>query len=1772
MFAVRLFVLNLCLLILASCNGGGGSGESVTVNTGGIFNPVSFSHNNVEIQPVHDLGEYLLGTPRKILTFKVRNNSLYSISRLNVRIEGFQSYGFKFNKDPNGVSAYPGYMGTCRDSLPPGGVCDVVLQFETSIKGQYEQDITFDYVNLVENASRPLKLLILAGNPASLIFDGEETNYTFGEKVGLGQLPVVERDDRLVYEKVLTVTNAGDLRARDIQLKLTQGCESHTNGECPTGQDTAYSFTSTCPKILASGESCQATVRFEPKNQDADPANPDPDLNRILFSSTFRYDYLNSLEGPNNKAALNAYFTSTSTNIEALFETSLASLPFETQLTVGNRIQKSVRINNKGFREGKLRLLQVKKNDGSDLAWCVRSISTSMNCYSDQALTTLIPLSDFPFYFKDKNLCFGTSSLNDGATVNVDSGCQLDIFFQPSVTYKDSGIFTFGITAHFDSNWKGEETLKSNFLLDSQGTYLAAARLIPEKVTYAGQVLPITSLATLGEIASFDMGRLGLMSPNSFIRKSLEVTFYNAGDVVADGIQAFDGVNILIPNKEVNSSGVDLKPSGGDNKPHYAGAKIATSYCNQIPPGSRCTISINFAPISKGSVEVSRQYMFDHLDADPLLSYKSFFMKYQDGSQFSDTNFTDVPDSGNNSAHAQLKGVLVAKGVLADLNGDNLFLPGAPFPSTATKQVHVLVSNIGTDKVRYIGFTGPSNQFGIVRGGRIVDSDLSALSTQHAGTLYAPLKDCKGIIDFNYNAADDCSLVTPKIHSASNPTGLGFLNPDETCALTFERYPTAYMRTSNMETPSYSNELARTMVNDWMGTIESWEIHSSVANFEAKLDYYDNDTTNPSGIGNLQSCLGSRQETNSVGQGIDFLKPAKISPHSPYPNASAIIYRRGFTLPELRDEDDTLVNNPVAIPQAWFAGPTNVNVLGTGGTADPDVVRAINSKNYFPASVSITPLDLNDYEYVIHLGTFPKGKNVQTGFLLSAMSTSLQGRWVSHTTNLVLRPPSSTLTNQFNYSFSLASGFIFAGSVPDFPMNGQDVRINFTADEEGLFASEFSYTYKNGDYVGTPSNPIEVTKKILVLAEAMEDAPDLEVTYANYVVQTDGINPPSLTPSSPDDFDPGDYIAYNAAPGDQSLNEWILFDAVKIPTPASTDFYVRKKIVIKNASITSSLTELKLLPKSSPAASITTSLNFGNNLKFCFSDIAGFCKGNCGGVTSLAPGASCYFEVFYQPNDAQVSRDITISASYKMKESQYFNRNIRLSFLPKDPAILVAQGKTKESVRVSFGNISSYPMDFGTATEITADPQIISFDKSTGLKRIQVVNSSETRASFLKAYHIYVGTSDINTIPSAGDYTYVADGINYTPIFRKNYANGQPRIMVYANKPCLVGGATAEDDALPLFKKGFNSDTIEPCYLAVILRASTNYQNVELITSSASLMEENHIRLPYYDNDRSSFSYFNFHFRGKLRPNGSIGSPNNINAYQEVMADSSGTVTFKWSEMSPKHPALGAIVDYRVYYSTSQTALTNSYLAQTAYVDYGQMGGSVPSATGMYQLTQNNLTSKKFYYYRIVPIRYYANYSPTDPFPGGNPFYQLTGKHYLSDTLVPQLTVVVPPPNMFYDYPSKTLVYRDVKSTDLLTFAQAQTACSSMTKLRLSRSGGNVDFRNRLITQTVWDRIVARPEESEYDPYTLSVWLDGTTQNIHSKLLTYPDYNPLEELKYLTASMVFYQKINNCQPNCTGQKAVGTVFHNPEYAGYESYISAGQVFASSRCYVNLNSP
>jgi hypothetical protein len=489
-----------------------------------------------------------------------------------------------------------------------------------------------------------------------------------------------------------------------------------------------------------------------------------------------------------------------------------------------------------------------------------------------------------------------------------------------------------------------------------------------------------------------------------------------------------------------------------------------------------------------------------------------------------------------------------------------------------------------------------------------------------------------------------------------------------------------------------------------------------------------------------------------------------------------------------------------------------------------------------------------------------------------------------------------------------------------------------------------------------------------------------------------------------------------------------------------------------------------------------------------------------------------------------------------------------------------------QQLKVNQGTVTSYPFNFGTIT-LNNEYQPITFADTTTYKRLPVTNTSATRASFLRAWHVFRNRG-ITEIPTTLEYDTKLGDQWYTKVGEKAYTSGVKRLEIYANEPCMVGDNTPAELARPNIKRGFNNLTSSSCYIAVVFRANMNYQNVNMDINLAKTMESNHFKLQYYNNDRSSWDLtFHVHVYGKVLPNGVTAVPNTSAMYQSIQATPTGQATISWQAMPPKNADLGNVVAYRVFWNTSETLLTNILNASTtSFVDVNT------NAEGLYTRTITGLTSKVFYFFKIIPIRQYTNYNPLE-LTNTAPFFNLTGNKYLSDNGIAQLALAIPPTTMFYDPATFSFISREFLTSNLMNFTTAKAECAkTIMAVKLTRNGTAKNYQTRLITEPIWNQIKNRPGESYESVYKYSLWIDKTIPNIHSLLLGYVGYVPSNDSNYLPTSKTYYAKASGCGSNCPGNQAVGTVYHNPDYATWVSLISAGTVFASPRCYVNLAAP
>lgn len=912
------------------------------------------------------------------------------------------------------------------------------------------------------------------------------------------------------------------------------------------------------------------------------------------------------------------------------------------------------------------------------------------------------------------------------------------------------------------------------------------------------------------------------------------------------------------------------------------------------------------------------------------------------------------------------------------------------------------------------------------------------------------------------------------------------------------------------------------------------------------------------------------------------MMPARLNLYSAHPSLTGTIYRASWNRPTIINEKGQTILTASVVPEAWYFSDYNASDVPFTNY-DADFIKGNLTKNFFPQSLTTLP-SANDYDYVVYLGAIPAGTNLQASVSLANTAQGSSGNILSYSMNPIVAPNPLDSTDHFSTdlnlaifpftlttsTYSAAAGTLSGHRLIGFTFNGTDA---------GTYASEVILTYEDGVYTtpGPYTLPIsppdprvkrQVQMKFLVVAE-VTPAPTVQLSMQEYDLSTDDLNPAietlsaTITPMT---------LGYHEV-GTTALG----YTSIKIPSPQRKDSYIKRRFIFSNPSATDTIEEIKLFFRSSASAAIKEGVAAATAYYLCYSgtqtnatlaaednlgNVQPMCTGTCGqGPFNLAPGASCYIELRYQPTSTTAVKSYTLTALHKVGSDRYIHKNLDMTFQPQDPATVTISNRSTQIIKTSLGNFTSFAIDFGTVHQ-TTNPQAFTYDGAYNggwNRRMALANGSTTKASFLKAYQTYykefinpaITDNDLKVLePAPADYTKNVGGMLFTKIWQQNYPSSTTaRIEIWANKECLVG-----DETGLWFQRGFVGAT---CFMIPILNADINYINRTLSVNSASDMDPNYVRLPYYSANRSATGSLLFHFTGTLKPNVAIASPTGANFYQEVKTSevSNGQVTFKWNEMTPNNAALGDIVGYRIYYSTTLSSVNAVFPASTTtYLDTAKNG------TGIYQLTQTNLGTNKFMYYRIFPIRQNASYTFSP-----NPFGLASGK-YLSDPNVPALTVAIPNANFFYDHTKKILVEKGIYDVNYYTFANAKSKCT--TRLRHSVTNGATinQYFFAMINTPVWNIITTRPEDSNYNLDELPVWLDSSSVNIHTKLLSNPEYNPTKELDYLYTSKIFYIKASGCGTSCTGNTAMGSAFGQP---GYTSYIEPTITFASPRCYIQL---
>lgn len=1291
-----LYILTFILLLATSCTPVEKASETASILNDGVFKPVEF-----EVIGGLERGEFLLGGVGDEIFIRVKNNTSYNLSDVVLTIDPNSSAAVKFFPDDEGDSSSPGFGGTCSGVIAPGVECTYRLFYGASISGLHTQNLTFTYKNLVDEKSESRDLSFFAGTAASLVFEGDEINYSFG---------VVERTEPEVFTQTLIVKNEGELTARNIALSK--------NDNTTSGAFTMLN--NTCGSTLPSGESCQFDVEFTPKNYGVGAPDGNVDVD---YTSNIRFDYNRDPEG--GISALNVYFDAISTTIEGRIMTGgLPNLEFE-DIVVGNLDDLTIKITNKGYKESIIQSIDIRDPGNNLIARCVRDGSANLSCrdplgdLTDSATELALPLN--PFKIIDTTNCLadvstlGYSRNPDGTldTTGIrtvagrtieDPGenCFFNVVFHPSVTFETDGNFNnYKLNVRFDSTWKNgihifnEDSADENNFWFDQAEYYSAAKLVFDNIDYNNATYTNDDLVD-NDIFEFNLGRISLIASSNYKRR-LKIRVLNTGTTLGEIVSVTDGSS---PSPNV------ITESSYSINTFYQNVKH--SNCNFLAGSNgQCDILFYLNPLASSNPDSAaaeleeNTAMYDHIGVFPD-RYKSFKIKYKDGTTYND----DMSLRADQEIEMKMKALLVRKGYLA--YSDFSMTEGTSIPNSAssdTKYFHLKLENVGTGGITYINLSSPNNFPGFPnwapspttpqRPIRVVDNPTSAL-------VSGVNKDCYNILDFG--GANGPIVVTPGNNAPS------LLNPGEVCTLTFEIKRNSVDKIDEVFYDAVDPDVKwlRAFESDLNGTNTARTFNSSSSGQTGfEFEFYDGDGIADASTGYTPDVdgHGSIGITDSYTVTASTLTAASLVPDAPEPMISTVLWRQPISLP---------FHGPLAGEWGLDIPAITVPQLyrdSSKGQADPPISYALtSSKN------RIAPeLDTN-YDYVFYGGTYYSGETNRVKMLLS---------------NVGGFPASSatyTITGDSEISIVSSPDYISGGSLVPFT-------IDFSPSTAGLYRASIEIEYLDGSKqlddrdTYTYSNKTK-TLNLSVIFEAVSSSNGrLSLASQKFEVLYD-----ATTDSHNENLLPATTV-HELRMNSVDSNSSATIEAVR-----GSKVYAKTRFFATNDGLTT-INDLNFNLKSGVGGNIAANTSGGLG----YSVDANTCNVN------LAPGATCYFDIKHAASLSEPALTKKVGVfSYDLGSDQYYSESFLVDISAVDPAtVSIGSIATNNIVNEVGGFIQdAYPINFGFYSD-SIHPLLSSYPGGTMVKTISLQNGNVEKASFLKQYRNHLGDQSAE-IPAGG--------------------------------------------------------------------------------------------------------------------------------------------------------------------------------------------------------------------------------------------------------------------------------------------------------------------------------------------------------------------------------------------------------------------------------------
>lgn len=1704
----------LILFLIASCTP---SGE-VKINTSGIFKPLLFSIDQKDASgTILDYQEILLSDEPQIINVQIYNDSEFPYTDIQLLFGNSEGSfpAINFNPSSDGAISFPGMDGTCKETLAPKKSCVIKLILAPRDERKYTEYITLKFRNYVDVEEHKATLNFLAGWPASLVFTNDTTNYTFGEKLGIPPVPTVEREDTETFIEKITVINAGGLTAKNIAINLHETCVSNIVNQCPDGMFGAYSLIHNCPDSLGPGETCDLTISYYPKNKETNISEEKKEIN---YKSNLVIDYFK--DHKLSSGALNAYFNSWSKNIQAKFRSSVPSLIISDPIVVGNRESRNFRIQNNGSGEGELKYLTVREQSGSVMANCHAVNETGvLRCSKNNAE---LHLDEFPFTIMDIDRCLPTVS-SVPKYIEVGKNCSFEVIFQPSTTFLEDRLqeyqdLEFELT--FDARWKAQEKIEGTRLLSYSAQSKASARIIVSSILFGSESIPLSPSP-----ATVNLGRLALQSKSFTQRKPIIITFKNIGSEIAKSISFQDGKGQAIP---IGSS-TDL---GLGTYRYFKSVNASSSMCSVIAPQDTCTLTAMFAPIGLTEEDEKKQ-MYDIIDENDILqSFKEFQMNYDSGSRYTDDNRTDPENFVTSPTLARIKAQLIRKGLLMDLNSDNFNIAQIRNITTGDEsQTLMYIRNIGTGNIPYIRLLNPPNS----------QSSFSFIPTASPKSHDADF-DCLNIVD---TQTGNTSPYWPIPGSPSYQP----LSPDKSCVFTIRHQKRNQSKTLNtinctntpMAMTTYTaldinRFFSRSVDDHYLWAFCPWNTFE-----ETSFDhiYFDGDMIEAG------RTYGTDFQLPRFKLGVESGIQAQLAPTSYEPALSATLLRPEIFYPPLANTAITAKN----IPELWFYGVGEQTAVAMNAFAGSTIfIKGDQSREAVKLTNAYS--QKNNYDYIYYVGSFTR-ETPQFSFKIPL--TNLGSR--------VAVVKSATVTSS-DLAFSTENAYELNKSInANTEVNGPIFKFNPTVGTgSGTEEHQMEITLRYSNHRSqspllfrndsTPSNidsttKDEVTLKILVVGLIENDYPKLSLDVNDIdVTQNVGVAPtetvlPAVSKT----------MSWNEHPVSQTLT----LDSVQLSaSPKIEDSYAKKILTFTN-NTSVPIEDFRFMFRSSTTAFMPRS----NKPTFSAS-------GTCvQGMTLPAFSGSCKITLFFQPTKSDMVENFVLSAVYKTGPYKYAMQNIGIELYPRAPGQITAPLlKTelinyKSSAGASTITRPSYPLEITNSPSINEIPTAISF---TGTKKITLRNDQSTKSSLLLSYQRNLAKNSlrgftpgsnvpVSIIPEASEYT-LGDGGEYVIINEIRYSNGQPRVQIRATKGCLFGD-DENNSSIPYYEKGFNKDTLTPCYLDAVFYANFNYINKKIIHTEPLDMMEVASELWYFSVKRSSTSSLWFHFRGTLLPSLSVS----LKGFRDVQPLDSRKVIFTLPQLEGVYPGLGEVVGVRVLMSRIESDLDSPYLTTLKYKDFRV---SNPGEDNVVEWN-TDLSNGQYVYFRAVAIRKDSRFVDTVP----PRFVGLGPNEYLSATSKIIMQTIVPPSGHYFFQDTGILVQKNLANSDNAEYAHAQSTCNNFS-VSIMKGSTNVTKKMTVINETAWNSILLKPEATDYTNLGYKThWLSNTVPDLYDEIGDYPEYDSSVYVKFMENAKILYM-IDESNPTALIRKAKGGVPGSPE-PFWSSYISSSIGLAVTRC-------